>query len=206
MVHLVQTMDLSCTETNTISKSTETRFYMTHVTSEFHRVSPKRFPSLRNIRRKPCNYLESRLALYPKGPKPRSSIECVQNDSTWPTSPRSSIECVQNDSWGCGTFGANCRSILHREKYYLQMDRNEILHDPHHLGVPSGASKIISKLTVRSAQTVQLSWLKISTISKRTETSFHLSLSPRSTIRCIQNDFWGYGIFGANRAPILHWN
>jgi hypothetical protein len=29
---LVHTVDLSCTETNTISKWTETRFYMTHVT------------------------------------------------------------------------------------------------------------------------------------------------------------------------------
>jgi hypothetical protein len=56
------------------------------------------------------------------------------------------------------------------------MDRNEILHDPRHLGVPSGASKMISELTVRSAQTVQLSWIKISTVSKWTETSFHLSL------------------------------
>jgi hypothetical protein len=34
---------------------------------------------------------------------------------------------------------------------------NEILHDPRHLGVPSGASKMISELTVRSAQTVHLS-------------------------------------------------
>jgi hypothetical protein len=32
MVRLVQTMDRSCTETNTISKWTKTRFYMTHVT------------------------------------------------------------------------------------------------------------------------------------------------------------------------------
>jgi hypothetical protein len=32
MVCLVQTVYLSCTETNTISKWTETRFYMTHVT------------------------------------------------------------------------------------------------------------------------------------------------------------------------------
>jgi hypothetical protein len=32
MLHLVQTVDLSCTETNNISKSTQTRFYMTHVT------------------------------------------------------------------------------------------------------------------------------------------------------------------------------
>jgi hypothetical protein len=32
MVRLVQTVDLSCTDTNTISKQTEARFYMTHVT------------------------------------------------------------------------------------------------------------------------------------------------------------------------------
>jgi hypothetical protein len=27
--------------------------------------------------------------------------------------------------------------------------------------------------------------------------------SPRSTIECAQNDFWAYGMFDANRAPIL---
>jgi hypothetical protein len=52
------------------------------------------------------------------------------------------------------------------------MDQNEILHDPHHLGVPSGASKMISVLTVRPAQTEHQSWIKISTISKRTEMTF----------------------------------
>jgi len=52
---------------------------------------------------------------------------------------------------------------------------NEIPHDPHHLGVPSGASKTISEPMVRSAQTVHRSCIKISTISKRTETSFQLS-------------------------------
>jgi hypothetical protein len=129
------------------------------------------------------------------------------------------------------------------------MDRHEILHDPRHLGVPSGASKMISELTVCLAQTVHLSWIKISTISKRTEISFHLSLvtkeydpehsqwflrlwyvwcklwylaptltlstnrpkqdstwptSPRSSIRCVHNDFWVYSSFGANCAPILN--
>jgi hypothetical protein len=56
------------------------------------------------------------------------------------------------------------------------MDRNKILHDLRHLRVPSGASKMISELTVRSAQTVHLSWIKISTISKLREMSFQLSL------------------------------
>jgi hypothetical protein len=56
------------------------------------------------------------------------------------------------------------------------MDQNEILHDPRPLGVTSSASKMISELTVHWVQTVHLSWMKISTVSKRTETSFHLSL------------------------------
>jgi hypothetical protein len=29
-------------------------------------------------------------------------------------------------------------------------------------------------------------------------------MSRRSTIGCAQNDFWAYGTFGANRAPIMH--
>jgi hypothetical protein len=43
---------------------------------------------------------------------------------------------------------------------------NEILHDPRHLGVLSGRSKMISELMVRSAQTVHLSRIKISNVSK----------------------------------------
>ena len=58
----------------------------------------------------------------------------------------------------------------------LQMDRNEIPHDPRQQGVSSGASKTISEPMVYSAQTVHLSCIKISTIPKQIETSFHLSL------------------------------
>jgi hypothetical protein len=41
VVRLAKTVHLSCTETNTVSKQTEMRFYMTHVTMEFCRVHPK---------------------------------------------------------------------------------------------------------------------------------------------------------------------
>jgi hypothetical protein len=140
--------------------------------------------------------------------------------------------------------------IVHRHKHHLQRDQNEIPHDPHHVGVSSGASKTILEPTVRSVQTVHLSCVKISTISKQTETRFYktpvtkefhrvcpkwfsslwyilsklctnlasrlaLSLnrpkrascwasSPRSTVGCVQNDFWAYGTFDANLATILH--
>jgi hypothetical protein len=39
----VQTVLLSCTNTNTISKLTKMRFHTTHVTYKFHRVRPKLF-------------------------------------------------------------------------------------------------------------------------------------------------------------------
>jgi hypothetical protein len=46
MVRMAQTVHLYCTDTNTISKWTETRFDMTHVTQEFHRVRAKCLSSL----------------------------------------------------------------------------------------------------------------------------------------------------------------
>jgi hypothetical protein len=110
----------------------------------------------------------------------------------------------------------------------IQTDRNEISHDPRHVGVPSGASKTISEPMVHLPQTVHLSYVKISTICKGTEMSFQLSLVTRechrvcakwflshrvepctfginwAPIGCVQNDFWAYGTFGANCVPILH--
>jgi hypothetical protein len=55
------------------------------------------------------------------------------------------------------------------------MPPSMIPHDPRHLGISSGASKMIFVPMVRSAQTEQLFYVEISTISKQTETSFHLS-------------------------------
>jgi hypothetical protein len=68
MVHLTQTEHLSCTDANTVSKQIETRFHMTHLTLEFHRVPPVLFLSQRFVRRKPCTSLASRVAVSPNGP------------------------------------------------------------------------------------------------------------------------------------------
>jgi hypothetical protein len=115
--------------------------------------------------RKPCTYLASRLALSPNRPK---------QVSTWASSPRNNIGCVQKDFWA--TFGANRAPILHWHEHCLQMDWNKIQHDQCHRGVPPGVSKMISEPMVCFAQTMHLSCVKISTISKQTETSIHLSL------------------------------
>jgi hypothetical protein len=88
MVCLAQTVHLPCTNTNTVSKHTKTRFDMTDVTLEFHRVRPKWFLTLLYVQRKPCTHLVSRLALCPNRPRWAS---------TWALSPSSTIGSVQND-------------------------------------------------------------------------------------------------------------
>ena len=52
---------------------------------------------------------------------------------------------------------------------------NEIPHDPRHLGVPSGASKMISEPMVCLAQTVHISCTDTNTVSKRIETRFDMT-------------------------------
>ena len=62
VVRLAQIVHLSCVEPNTFSKLTETSLHLTHI-YDFHRVRPKRLPSLLHVRFKPCTYLASRLTL-----------------------------------------------------------------------------------------------------------------------------------------------
>jgi hypothetical protein len=135
---------------------------------------------------------------------PRSTIRCVQNDFwahgmfgtilapscvkisiisnklnqalTLASSPRSTIGCVQNDIWTYGIFSTNHAPIFNRHQHYLQIDQNEIPHDPRHLRVSSGASKTTSEAMVRSTQTLHLSCVKISNNFEQSKSSFHLSL------------------------------
>jgi hypothetical protein len=118
MVCSVQTVHLSCTDTNTVSKRPKRRFHRTHATYEFHWVRPQLFMSLWYLQCKPCTYLMSRLALSPNGP-------------------------------------------------------NKAPPDPRHLGVPSGASKMIYEPMVRLTQIEHLSWTNANTVSKQIKTRFH---------------------------------
>jgi len=72
----------------------------------------------------------------PNGPK---------QDSISDMSSRSSIGCIQINFRAYGTFHANHAPILHQDKHYLQMDQTELPLGPLNLGVPSGASKIVSE-------------------------------------------------------------
>jgi hypothetical protein len=110
---LAQTVHLSCIDTYTISRRTETRFHMTHVTSEFHGVRQKWFLSLWYVRCEPCTYLAKSIAKSPN----ELNQACTRNSSL-----RNTTGCVQNDFWANGMFGANRAPILCQDYHYLQTD------------------------------------------------------------------------------------
>jgi hypothetical protein len=83
------------------------------------------------------------------------------------------------------------------------MYSNKLPLEPRHLGVSSGASKMISKPMVHSAQTVHLYCISTNSFSKQTEKRFHTTHSPRSSIECVQHDFRADGTFDTNCAPFL---
>jgi hypothetical protein len=68
MVCSVQTVHLSCIDTNSISNQSKMGFHTTHVTYEFDRMHPKLFMSLWYVQCKPYTCLVPRLALSPNGP------------------------------------------------------------------------------------------------------------------------------------------
>jgi hypothetical protein len=148
-------MHLSCTNTNTVSKRTKSRFHTTHVTYEFRRVRPKLFMSLWYVQCKRCTYLESRLALSPNRP---NRAPLVHRRLGVPSAASNTIY----DPMVCltQTEHLSCTDATH----CLKTDRNEIPLDPHHLAVSSGASNTISEPTVHSTQTVHQSC--IDTVSK----------------------------------------
>jgi hypothetical protein len=135
----------------------------------FHQEVPSATPKMIfeaiHVPHKPCTHLASRLTLSPNE---------LKRVSTWPTSCRSTIVCVQNDFWAYGTLGAN----VHQSCAALTLSPNILKQastNPWHLGVLSGAPKMIFEPIARSAQIVYLSCVKINSISKWTKTSFHLT-------------------------------
>jgi hypothetical protein len=146
-LHLAQTVHLSCTDSNGVSKWIETRFHMTNVTAEIHWVRPKWFLSLRYVWRKPCNYLVSRLALCPNRPKEHP---CVPRHLGVPSGASKTIfapmvRSTQTEHLSCVKINTSSN-----------MDQNEHPLEPRHLGVPLGASKTISVPMVRIAQTMHV--------------------------------------------------
>ena len=189
MVHLAQTVYLSCTETNTISKETEVRFYMTHIILEFYWVLPNIFLSIWYVR---CN-------------SSRSSIGCVENgflgydalgaicapilhqDQHYLQTKQTELPLEPlYPGVSSGASKMVSQAMMHQaQTVYLSCTKTNSVskqtearfHMTHVIQeLYCDASKQISQHMVCSMQTMHLSCIKISTISKQIEPTFHLSL------------------------------
>ena len=190
----MQTVHLSCTETNNVSKWTEARFHMTHVIKEFHRVHPNWFSSIWYVPGKSCTYLASRLAL---------SLNRLKRDSIWYTSSRSSIGCVQIDFITYGTFHANCATILLKISTISEQTKSSL-----HLSLFNyeyyrvRLKWFLSLWCIRCKLCTYLAPKQTLSPNRPRDSIWHTS--SRSSIGCVQIDFLTYGTFHANCATILH--
>ena len=160
-------MRISYTETNIVSNQTKARFHMTHVIKEFHRVHPNWFPSIWYVPCKPCTYFASRLALSPN----RSN-----RASNWASSFRSTNRCIKNGFFEYGALGTNYAFILHR---------SEIPYDTRHLGVPLGASKLISYIWYVPCKLCNYLASRLALYTKRPNRASTWASSTTSTIGCV---------------------
>ena len=129
-------------------------------------MRPKHYLSLWYVWHTPCTYLALTLTPSPNGPNEISHdpLHLGVTSGASKTILEPTVCLAQAVHLSCTTITPS------------RNGPNEIPHDPLRQGVPSGASKTILEPMVPSAQTVHLSCIKINTISKWTETSFHLSL------------------------------
>jgi hypothetical protein len=84
-----------------------------------------------------------------------------------------------------------------------KMDQNKHPLEPRHLGVSSGASKIIFEPMVRLAQSMHLSCTDTTMSLNGLKRDSSWPTSPRGSIGCAHNNLWAYSMFDANHAPIL---
>ena len=137
----------------------QTRFHMTDVTKEFHRVRPNRYLSQWYVKNNPCTCVTSTLTPFANGPNeipqdPRH-LEVASGASKTISEP---MICL-----------AQTVHLSYMNTNTISNGTNMIPQDPHHLGAASSASKTISEPMVPLAQTVHLSYVNTNTISKRTE-------------------------------------
>jgi hypothetical protein len=187
-------MHLSCVKISTISKRTETSFHLSLITSKHHQVHPKWLQILWYIWCKPCTYLSQTLTPSPNGPK---------RDLTWPTSPRGSIGCVHNDFQAYGTFNTNRATILRKDstisKWTETSYQLSLINLEYHQVHPKW---FLTILYVWRTPCTYLA-LTLAPSPNRPKQDSPWPTSPRSSIGCVQNDFWAYGTFGINYASIL---
>jgi hypothetical protein len=179
MVCSAQTVHLSCVKISTISKQTEMSFHLSLITSKHHQVHLKRFLSLQYVRRKPCMYLASRLAL---------SLNGQKRASTWASSSSNSIRCIKNNFLAGGLF----TKPVHQSCTYTNTVsiRTEIRFEFH----PMRPKQFLRLWYVRCKLCTYLASRLALSLNGLKRVSTWASSSSNS-IGCIKNYFLAHGMF-----------
>jgi hypothetical protein len=166
MEHSTQVVHLYCTDTNTISKRTETRFHMTlsarssiGCIQDNFRADGTIDTNCATILRQDYHYLQTESNKLP--------LEHRHLGESLGASKMISVPMVRS---------VQAVLLYCTDTNTIPKQTEMRFHMTHSPWSSSGASKTISKPMVHSTQTVHLSCVKMTTISKRTQTSFHLSL------------------------------
>jgi hypothetical protein len=194
MVRLLQTMHPSCVKMSTISKWTEPDFRLSLVTKVSHRMHPKQFYAYgMSVQTVHLSCIDTNTVF--KWTKLRFQMTLVTYEFHWVCLKLlMSLWYVQCKQW---TYPASRLALSPNVP-------NSAPPEPHPLGVPSGASKMIYKPMVHLTQTKHLSCTDSNTVSKHIKQDLTWPTSPTSSIGCLQYYFWSYGTFDANHAPSLH--
>jgi hypothetical protein len=187
-------MHLSCVKISTFSKQTESIIHLSLITKEYYPVRPKWFLSLWYVWCKPCTNLTSRLALYQmnwiKHWLDIRQLGVLSGASKTISEPTVCLAqtvhlcCTDTNTiykWTKTRFDITHVTL---EFYWARPKQFLILWYVWH----KQCSYLASRLALSSNGL------------NRTST---WASSPKSTIGCIQNDFWAFGTFGTNHAPIL---
>jgi len=164
----MQTVQLSCIKISIISEQTKSSLHLSIFNYEYHLMRLKWFLSLWCIRRKPCTNL-----------LPKHTLSLNETEARFHMTHIIKDLYLVRPNWFLTISYVACKPCIYlasrlalspnrpnRAFTWAPWPRSEIPYNTCHLGVPSGASKLISEHMVCSMQIVHLCWIKISTISK----------------------------------------
>jgi hypothetical protein len=146
------------------------------------------------IRRKPCTYLAPKLTLSQNG---------LKRASTWPMSPTNTIGCVkiifEPLVRSLQTVHPSCAETNTISKQTKISFHLTYISEEYHQVCPK---PFPCPWYIRCKSCTYLA-LRLKLCPNGSKWAFSWSTSPRSTIRCVKNDLWAYGMFDTNRAPNL---
>jgi hypothetical protein len=186
----------------------QSTFHLNHVTSEYHRVCPKWFPSLWYVQRKLCM---SKMIFEPIAHLVQTvhlSYVKINTISKWTQTSFHMTHVTKEYHQVCPKWFMSLWYVQHKLCTYLALRLTLLPNWPKQ----ASTWPMSTRTTVRCVQKYFHACGTFGTNHapflcqddpNRPKWASTWPTSRRSSIGCVQNDFWAYYTFGANYAPIL---